>query len=303
MTPFIRRCTDAALASSAGYALRIAAPAAVFALLAAVTAGAQAQPAKAATGPIRTAVDATFAPHAMPRLGGGLEGFNIDLGNEIAKRLGRPIEIEGTQFSGLVPGLNAGKYDFILAPTTLTEERAKSMLFTEGYLDTDYMFVQKKAAKPIESLEDTRSMTLSVNKGSAYESWAKANAGKYGFKYDVYDTNADAVQAVISGRADANLAGNTVSQWAAKQNNQVKTSYRIKTGLVWAIPFRNDDAAGRADVSTAIKCLKADGTLAKLHEKWFGEKPAPDSSTATIAPGHGQPGTVGYDATPVTPKC
>ena len=253
--------------------------------------------------PIRTAVDATFAPHAMPKLGGGMEGFNIDLGNEIAKRLGRSIEIEGTQFSGLVPGLNAGKYDFILAPTTLTEERAKAMLFTEGYLDTDYMFVQKKAAKAITSLEETKGMTISVNKGSAYESWAKTNAPKYGFKYDVYDTNADAVQAVISGRADANLAGNTVSQWAAKQNNQVKTSYRIKTGLVWAIPFRNDDVAGRNQVSMAIKCMKSDGTLGKLHEKWFGEKPAADSTTATVAPGHGHPGMIGYDAAAVTLKC
>ena len=269
------------------------------ALLAAAPLAAQPQ----SRTPIKTGVDATFAPHAMPKLGGGLEGFNIDLGNEIARRLGRPIEIEGTQFSGLVPGLNAGKYDFILAPTTLTAERAKAMLFTEGYLDTDYLFVQKKAAKPIESLEDTKGLTISVNKGSAYESWAKANAGKYGFKYDIYDTNADAVQAVISGRADANLAGNTVSQWAAKQNNQVKTSYRIKTGLVWAIPFRNDDVAGRNQVSMAIKCMKSDGTLARLHENWFGEKPAADSSTATLAPGHGHPGANGYDATPVTPKC
>ncbi len=94
-----------------------------FAVLAAgllLAAGAQAQP-------IKTGVDATFAPHAMVKLGGGLEGFNIDLGNEIARRLGRPIEIEGTQFSGLVPGLNAKKYDFILAPTTVTKERAEAM--------------------------------------------------------------------------------------------------------------------------------------------------------------------------------
>lgn len=270
------------------------------AMLAAVPLAAAAQ---ASQTPIRTAVDATFAPHAMPKLGGGMEGFNIDLGNEIARRLHRPIEIEGTQFSGLVPGLNAKKYDFILAPTTLTEERAKVMLFTEGYLDTDYMFVQKKSAKPIATLADTKGMTITVNKGSAYESWAKNNADKYGFKYDVYDTNADAVQAVLSGRADANLAGNTVAQWAAKQNPQVKTSYRIKTGLVWAIPFRNDDVAARNEVSMAIKCMKTDGTLAKLHEKWFGDKPAPDSSTATVSPGHGQPGTTGYDPTPVSAKC
>src|SRR5207344_685257 len=88
-----------------------------------------------ANQPIKTGVDATFAPHAMPKLGGGVEGFNIDLGMEIARRLGRPIEIDGTEFSALIPGMNAKKYDFVLAPTTATPERAKTMLFSEGYME------------------------------------------------------------------------------------------------------------------------------------------------------------------------
>lgn len=265
-------------------------------LLAGFAAGTQAQT-------IKTGVDATFAPHAMVKLGGGLEGFNIDLGNEIAKRLGRPIEIEGTQFSGLIPGLNAKKYDFILAPTTVTKERAEALLFTEGYLDTDYLFVQKKTEGDIKALEELKGKTITVNKGSAYESWAKDNAAKYGFKFDIYDTNADAVQAVLSGRADANLAGNTVAQWAAKQNPLLKTTYLIKTGLVWAIPFRKDDVDGRAKVSMALKCMKLDGTIGKFHEKWFGAKAAPDSSAMKPVAGTGVPGMPGYDATPVTAKC
>ena len=252
---------------------------------------------------ISTGVDATFAPHAMPKLGGGIEGFNVDLANEIAKRLKRPINIEATQFSGLIPGLNAKKYDWIAAPTTVTPERAKALLFTEGYLDTDYQFLVKKSDPEIKGLEDLKGKTISVNKGSAYDTWAKANADKYGFKYDVYDTNADAVQAVLSGRASANLAGNTVVAWAAKQNPMVKTTYTIKTGLVWAIPFRADDKAGRAQISMVVKCMKQDGSLAALHEKWFGAKPAADSSTVKIAPGHGVPNMDGYDAAPVAVKC
>src|SRR5262249_55519283 len=81
--------------------------------------------------PLKTGVDATFAPHAMAKLSGGIEGFNVDLANEIAKRLHRGIEIDATQFSGLLPGLAAGSYDFIAAPTTVTKERAENMLFTE----------------------------------------------------------------------------------------------------------------------------------------------------------------------------
>jgi polar amino acid transport system substrate-binding protein len=252
---------------------------------------------------IKTAVDATFAPHAMMKMGGGMEGFNIDLGNEIAKRMGRPIDIEGTQFSGLIPGLNAKKYDFILAPTTVTKERAETLLFTEGYLDTDYMFVQKKSEPAFKALEELKGKTITVNKGSAYEGWAKTNMDKYGFKYDVYDTNADAIQAVLSGRAYANMAGNTGAQWAAKQNPLLQTSYRVSTGLVWSIPFRKDDTEGRAKMSMVIKCMKMDGTIGKLHEKWFGEKAAPDSSAMKVVAGTGVPGMAGYDPTPVTPKC
>jgi polar amino acid transport system substrate-binding protein len=264
--------------------------------LASVASVAQAQP-------IQTGVDATFAPHAMAKLGGGIEGFNVDMANEIAKRLKRPITIEATQFSGLIPGLNAKKYDWIAAPTTVTPQRAEALLFTEGYLDTDYQFLVKKTDPEIQSLDDLKGKTIAVNKGSAYEVWAKENAAKYGFKFDIYDTNADAVQAVMSGRANANLAGNTVSQWAAKQNPMVKTTYTVKTGLVWAIPLRIDDKAGRAVVSNAIKCMKIDGTFARLHEKWFGAKPAPDSAAVKVVPGHGVPNLPGYDPTPVVPQC
>ncbi len=272
-------------------------------LAAAAIAAASLATAVHAQQPISTGVDATFAPHAMAKLGGGIEGFNVDLANEIARRLKRPINIEATQFSGLIPGLNAKKYDWIAAPTTVTPERARALLFTEGYLDTDFQFLVKKADPDIKGLDDLKGKTISVNKGSAYDTWAKANAEKYGFKFDVYDTNADAVQAVLSGRASTNLAGNTVVAWAAKQNPMVKTSFTIKTGLVWAVPFRADDRAGRDQISMVIKCMKQDGGLSALHEKWFGAKPPADSTTVRIAAGHGVPNMDGYDATPVALKC
>ncbi len=259
--------------------------------------------APAAAQALRTGVDATFPPHAMRALGGQIQGFNIDLGNELARRLGKKLEIEGTEFSGLIPGLNAGKYDFVLAVVTATPERAKAMLFTEGYLNQDFTFVEKRTAPGIKALEDLKGKTISVNKGSAYEAWARNNGEKYGFKFDVYGTNADAVQAVQAGRADASLAGNTVAGWVAKQNQAVKTTYTIKTGLVTALAFRSDNKAGRDAASMALKCMKKDGFIAKAAEKWFGFKPAADDAAVVIAPGHGVPGLEGYDATPAALKC
>src|SRR6187397_2575324 len=59
--------------------------------------------------PLRTGVDGTFAPHAMPKLGGGTEGFQIDLFTEVARRMGREITIDSVSFSTLIPGMHAGR--------------------------------------------------------------------------------------------------------------------------------------------------------------------------------------------------
>lgn len=267
-------------------------------LLLAAAGGVQAQ-----GKPIRAGVDATFPPHAFAKLSGGYQGFNVELGEEIAKRLGRSIEIEGAQYSALIPALNSGKYDFLLAPTTVSTDRAKTVLFTEGYLENNFTLIVKKTEERIKSLADLQGMNIAVNKGSGPEEWARANADKYGFKVYAFGTNADAVQAVASGRVNANLAGITPSAWAAKTNPQIKTTFEIKTGSVWAIPFRNDDVAARNEVGMVIKCMKKDGSLKALHEKWFGYTPQADSATVVSPPGQGAIGFHGYDATPVTLTC
>jgi len=253
--------------------------------------------------PLRTGMDGTFAPHAFPSLSGGYEGFNIDLANEIAKRLKRKIIIDAAQFSGLVPALQAGTYDFLVAPTTVTKERAENMLFTEGYLNTDFQFLIKKGAPKVTKLEDLNGKTVSVNKGSVYDSWARELEGKIGWKVESFGTQTDAVQAVLVGRADANVAGNTVIAWAVKNNPQLELSYLYSTGLVWAAPLRKDSGELRKTIENPIECMKLDGTIAKLHEKWFGLAPAPGSAAVTVFPGYGVPDMPGYDPTAHTPAC
>lgn len=241
------------------------------------------------------ALDGTFAPHAMPKLDGGIEGFNVDLANEIGRRLGVTMNITPAQFSGLLPALQAGTYDFIVAPTTITPERADNLLFAEGYLDTDYQFVVPAGAEEITDLKQLEGKTVAVNKGSAYDSWARELADEIGWTVESYGTNTDAVQAVISGRADANVAGNTVSAWAVKQNPRLQLSYLHKTGLVWGMPFRKDDVELRNKIERVIECMKHDGTIAELSEKWFDVTPAADSAAVTVYPGYGQPGFPGHD--------
>ena len=253
---------------------------------------------QAAEGPLNVALDGTFAPHAMPKMSGGVEGFNVDFANEIGKRLGRKMNITAAQWSGLLPGMQAGTYDFLVAPTTVTVERTKNILFSEGYLNTDYWFVIKKGSAQVTSLEGFKGKTIAVNKGSAYDRWARALESKIGWKINSYGTNTDAVQAVVAGRAYANVAGNTVIAWAAKKNPAIELSYRHSTGNVFAIPFRKDDVAMRNKVEGVVECMKLDGTIAKLSVKWFGVEPSPGDAAVSAYEGYGVPGLEGHQSGP-----
>ena len=257
------------------------------------------------TKPLVVGIDGTFAPHAMPKLGGGVEGFNVDLINAIGAKMGRKVEIFNGQFSALIPAMNSGQLPFVGAPTTVTPERAQSLLFTEGYLNTYYSFVVPSKSGDIASLEQLKGKTVSVNRGSAYDKWLQENASKYGFKPESFGTDADGVQALLSGRSDAHMTGNTVAAYAVlRAKDQMKlATLKIDQGLVWGAAFRKDDAQLRNQVEDALECIKMDGTVAKLHEKWFGTKPEKGAAAVTVYPGYGVPGMPGHDPKPHPSRC
>jgi polar amino acid transport system substrate-binding protein len=260
--------------------------------------------APAAQPPLRCAVDGTFAPHAFPSLQGGVQGFQIDLFREVARRMGREIVIDSASFSGLIPAMNAGRYDFLCAPTTVTPERAASLLFTEGYLWTELQFGIRRGTAPIRSEEDLRGKTISVNKGTPYEQWVTRNAERLNLTLLAFDTQPDAVQAVIQGRAYANLSGNTVVRFSASRTPQYIADFVLPgTRLHWGTPFRQDSGALRNQVEDVIVCMKRDGTIARLSERWFGNAPGPDQAERVEFPGYGVPGLPGYDPTPQNPTC
>jgi polar amino acid transport system substrate-binding protein len=232
-----------------------------------------------------------------------VQGFNVDLATELAKRLNRPLDLPATQFSTIIPSLNAGTIDFIAAPVTVTRERAENLLFIEGYLDTDFRLVTQRGAPDITDLASLRDRVVSVNRGSAYESWAREMEPRVGWKVESFGTQTDAVQAVITGRAYANITAETVAAFAVRSAPQLKLNYLHRTGLVWSAAVRKDNTALRDQLENALECMKRDGTLARIFEKWFGIPPRADSAAAIVFPGTGVPGMPGHDATPRTAQC
>ena len=104
-----------------------------------------------------------------------------------------------------MPALQAGTYDYVAAPTTVTKERADNMLFTEGYLKTDFQFGSRRARRRSRSSEDLKGKAVSVNKGTPYETHGHATRGQRSAgRSRAFDTQTDAAQAVLAGRAYAN---------------------------------------------------------------------------------------------------
>ena len=253
-----------------------------------ILSGCGGSPEVAGEGLMVVAADVGFAPHAMMAANGEVEGFNVDLAREIAARLGRPgFEIVDSEWSSIFSGLYAKKFEFVIAPTTITEGRAERVLLTEGYLDTDPVFLRRSDEPELTDLEQLRGQQVAVNNGSAYDLWATDNHEELGFEVLRYGKNADAVQAM----------------WAIRQNAGVRADFRIRAETAFAVAFRNDDVETRNRVETILECMKLDGTIARIHEQWLGVAPAPGSAAVTAYPGFGPPGLSGFQETPGRQPC
>ena len=245
--------------------------------------------------PLVVAIDIGYAPFAMKSTAGGTEGFNVDIAREMSKRLKRPsLEIVDTRFNVILAGLYSKRYEMIMTPIFITEQRAKEMLFTEPYIDSGSGFVYRKSDK-IKVLDDLKGKRISVSTGTVQDRWVTENAEKFKFTIQRYNENADAVQAVLTNRADANIAAVQVAKYAASRQTRLESKVELPDGNRFGFALRKDSAAFRAEVDRQIECMKQDGTLGRIYTNWFGEAAAAESSTVKIYPGAGVPGLEGHD--------
>jgi polar amino acid transport system substrate-binding protein len=238
----------------------------------------------------------------MVRTAAGPEGFGVDMITEIGKRLGREVVIEDINFSGLFAALFASRIEFTVNPLNITAERSERMLYTEPFFATGNGFIVREG-ETLDGFDGLRGQSVAVNRGTISDTWATENAEKYGFEVQRYETFPDSVQAVITQRVFAAINEIPTAVYAANQNPAIAIGYRDFNGRNFGYAFRYESEDYRNTVETVIECMKKDGTIATLYEKWYGEVAAEDSPLRTIYPGFGAPGFKGYDETPHELTC
>jgi polar amino acid transport system substrate-binding protein len=233
----------------------------------------------------------------------GPEGFGVDLVQAIAKKVGRPsADIQDINFSGLFAALFSKRIEFTVNPLNITQERSEKMLYTEPFFATGNGFIVAKGTK-LDGFDGLKGKTLAVNRGTISDTWATQNAEKYGFEIQRYETFPDSVQAVITHRAFTALNEIPTTVYAASKNPAIEVGFKDFNGRNFGYAFRYGDEAYRDKIESAIECLKQDGTMAKLYEKWYGEKAADGTSLTTIYAGYGAPSFKGYDEKPHELSC
>jgi len=246
--------------------------------------------------PLRAAVDMGFVPFAFVNENGEEVGYAVDLAKALAERMGRPsAEIVSVAWSGIFAALDAGRVDFIVAPTNIRPSRAENMAFTEPYMDTAQLIALNiKHVATVTAFDDLAGLTIGVNAGSVSDDWLVDNQAMYGYEIDRYENLLDALLAVDTGRTDGVISDYEATAYAAKDRPNVVPGLTITGDEQYGLPCQKNNTEFRNELERALEGIKLDGTLQAIHEKWFGVAPGDYSSSNLVYIGYGVPGMSGF---------
>ncbi len=247
---------------------------------------------------IRIATEGAYAPWNFTDSSGKLVGFELDLAADLCKRMNAECEIVAQAWDGIIPALQAGKYDAIMAGMSITDKRKKVITFSRDYAATPARFVvSEKSAMAnfktgVEAMNLTevdanekaaiddivatfKGMTVGVQTATTHENFLREYLGD-DVTIRTYDTQENLDLDLQAGRVDTALA--SMSYWVPLfESDKGKGMTMVGPGMTGG-PFGHGVGVGirqkdqdLADMfSTAIDGAIADGTVSKLAIKWFG---------------------------------
>ncbi len=200
-----------------------------------------------------------------------LQGFEVDMWDEIGKRNDYKIEYVTSNFSGLFGLLETGRIDTISNQITMTNERKAKYLFADPYVIDGAQITVRKGNDSIKGVDDLAGKTVAVNLGSNFEQLLRQydKDGKINIK--TYDTGIE--HDVALGRADAFVMDRlSALELIKKTGLPLELAGEPFETIQNAWPFVNNEKGQKlqAEVNKALAEMRADGTVEKISVKWFG---------------------------------
>ena len=221
-------------------------------------------------GKLILGLDATFKPMGYTDENNEIVGFDIDVAEEVCKRLGVELVKQPINWDTLTTDLNVGKCDCVWNGLSINEERQEKMNLSEPYMKNAMVFVVK-GDSTVEKMSDLKGKKISVQNGSSAQTILESCEIKDDITISPIATNIEALQQLELGVVDAVFLDEVVADYEIK--NSGKNYKKLAEGLEeeeYAIAFRKDDQALRDAVQKTLSEMKADGKLAEISTKWFG---------------------------------
>jgi len=222
---------------------------------------------------IRVGCEATTPGWIQTDENGKLSGYDYDVWMEIGNRIGYKIEYRIMEWDGMWAMLNDKRLDSVGEQISYTDDRAKRYYMSEPYAYNIYSLLSRKNNKALQSMQDLKTgMTISCEPNSSDEIILNAIKAEYNVELKPLYFDGMSVQEVVLGRCDL---------WPRAKTSCLKTIEAIDGLMILGdtniietnvYPFHKDEKGKElcALVSKAITEMRADGTLKKLSEKWFG---------------------------------
>ena len=217
---------------------------------------------------LRVATDATFPPMEFVE-NGKKTGFDVELVEAVAAKMGKKVEWVDIDFKGLVPGLIAKRYDMAVSAIYITDERKKVVDFTQPYYAGGLVAMVKDGSS-IAKLADLNGKKVSVQVGTKSVSYLTDNYPKVQ-RVEV-EKNQEMFNLVDIGRADAAVTGKPAAFQYVRTRGGMKVLPEQLTTEEYGMAIRKDTPELTAAVNKALEQLKADGGYQAVVNKWFPSK-------------------------------
>ena len=221
--------------------------------------------------PLIVGMELAYPPFEMTDTSGKPSGVSVDLANALGKSLERPVVIQNMAFDGLIPALKTGKVDLVISSMTATEERAKSIDFSDPYISTGLCLLLKKdsTAKGVADL-DRKGVKVAVKKGTTGHLYATNHLKKATLL--VLDKESVAVLEVSQGKADAFIYDqlSTYQNW---QRNSATTRAVLEPFQkeYWAVGIRQGNDELKRQVNAFLKDYRQKGGFDQLGDRYLKE--------------------------------
>ncbi len=233
--------------------------------------------------PLKVAAYPANPPWENKTESGAFEGFEVDIVNEVAKRMGTTAEIEGMDFKALFVASASGRVDAVISSLTITDERLESQAFTQPYFQ-GALGIGVKEGSDITSVEGLKGKIVGAIATSFPENWLKEREAEVGYaELKSYDTTSNLLTDLQNGRIDAAVNDIVGLRFAFNQMKGLAVGAEIVTGEKFAMMMPKGSAKVE-QVNQIISDMKSDGTMAKIYEKWMGVAPAAGSYAVTPMP-------------------